>query len=154
MLVFAPTRFGSALLVMFAISVLVFLIFFATPGVDPAARIAGRNADPATLAQVRHSFGLDRPMPVRYLLMMRHLLIDRDLESFVNRGSRVIPQILQATPVTLSLVVGRSQPGSAQRWPRPRLGPARGGTHSSDGRRMRGLPVGTWSGALRSIRRG
>ena len=106
MLNFALKRFGSALLVMFAISVLVFLIFFATPGVDPAARIAGRNADPATLAQVRHSFGLDRPMPVRYLLMMRHLLVDRDLESFVNRGSRVIPQILQATPVTLSLVVG------------------------------------------------
>ncbi|MER7564666.1 ABC transporter permease [Streptomyces sp. NPDC097941] len=106
MLVFALKRFGSALLVMFAISVLVFLIFFATPGVDPAARIAGRNADPATLAQVRHSFGLDRPMPVRYLLMMRHLLVDRDLESFVNRGSRVIPQIIQATPVTLSLVIG------------------------------------------------
>lgn len=106
MLQFALKRFGSALLVMFAISVLVFLIFFATPGVDPAARIAGRNADPATLAQVRHSFGLDRPMPMRYLLMMRHLLVDRDLESFVNRGSRVIPQIVQATPVTLSLVVG------------------------------------------------
>ncbi|MEU0944366.1 ABC transporter permease [Streptomyces canus] len=106
MLFFALKRFGSALLVMFAISVLVFLIFFATPGVDPAARIAGRNADPATLAQVRHSFGLDRPMPIRYLLMMRHLLVDRDLESFVNRGSRVVPQILQATPVTLSLVIG------------------------------------------------
>ncbi|MFF4117352.1 ABC transporter permease [Streptomyces sp. NPDC001714] len=106
MLVFALKRFGSALLVMFAISVMVFLIFFATPGVDPAARIAGRNADPATLAQVRHSFGLDRPLPVRYLLMMRHLLVDRDLESFVNRGSKVIPQILQATPVTLSLVAG------------------------------------------------
>ncbi|MFF4272495.1 ABC transporter permease [Streptomyces sp. NPDC001536] len=106
MLQFALKRFASALLVMFAISVLVFLIFFATPGVDPAARIAGRNADPATLAQVRHSFGLDRPLPIRYLLMMRHLLIDRDLESFVNRGSRVIPQIVQATPVTLSLVIG------------------------------------------------
>lgn len=106
MLLFALRRFGSALLVMFSISVLVFLIFFATPGVDPAARIAGRNADAATLVQVRHSFGLDRPLPVRYLLMMRHLLIDRDLESFVNRGSKVIPQIVQATPVTLSLVVG------------------------------------------------
>jgi peptide/nickel transport system permease protein len=106
MLYFTLRRFASALLVMFSISVLVFLIFFATPGTDPAARIAGRNADPATLAQVRHSFGLDRPMPVRYLLMMRHLLIDRDLESFVNRGSRVIPQIVQATPVTLSLVIG------------------------------------------------
>ena len=54
-------------LVMFAISVLVFLIFFATPGVDPAARIAGRNADQATLRAVRHDFGLDRPHagPVR-----------------------------------------------------------------------------------------
>ena len=34
------------LFVMFGISVLVFLIFFATPGADPAARIAGRNASP------------------------------------------------------------------------------------------------------------
>ena len=40
----------SMVLVLFAISVLVFLIFFATPGVDPAARIAGRNADQADAA--------------------------------------------------------------------------------------------------------
>ncbi|HKT04227.1 MAG TPA: ABC transporter permease [Rugosimonospora sp.] len=106
MMLFALRRLGSAVLVMFAISVLVFLIFFATPGVDPAARIAGRNADQATLAQVRHSFGLDRPLPVRYALMMEHLFIRRDLESFVNRGARVIPQIVQAAPVTLSLVLG------------------------------------------------
>jgi peptide/nickel transport system permease protein len=106
MMLFAARRLASAVLVMFAISVLVFLIFFATPGVDPAARIAGRNADPATLAQVRHSFGLDRPLPVRYAFMMEHLFIRRDLESFVNRGARVIPQILQAAPITLSLVLG------------------------------------------------
>ena len=37
-------RLGQMLFVMFGISVLVFLIFFATPGADPAARIAGRNA--------------------------------------------------------------------------------------------------------------
>jgi peptide/nickel transport system permease protein len=97
---------ASAVLVLFAISVLVFLIFFATPGIDPAARIAGRNADPATLAQVRHSFGLDRPLPIRYVLMMKHLFVSRDLESYVNRGSKVIPQIMQAAPITLSLVLG------------------------------------------------
>jgi peptide/nickel transport system permease protein len=97
---------GSAVFVLFAISVLVFLIFFATPGIDPAARIAGRNADPATLAQVRHSFGLDRPLPIRYVLMMKHLFVSRDLESYVNRGSKVIPQIMQAAPITLSLVLG------------------------------------------------
>jgi peptide/nickel transport system permease protein len=106
MLSFTLRRLAAAVPVLFAISVLVFLIFFATPGVDPAARIAGRNADPATLTQVRHTFGLDRPLPVRYLLLMKHLLVTRDLESFVNRGSRVIPQITHAMPVTLSLVLG------------------------------------------------
>jgi peptide/nickel transport system permease protein len=103
---FVARRFAAALFVLFAISVLVFLIFFATPGIDPAARIAGRNADPATLAQVRAQFGLDRPLPVRYALMMQHLFIDRDLTSYVNRGVKVIPQITQAVPITLSLVLG------------------------------------------------
>jgi peptide/nickel transport system permease protein len=106
MVLFTLRRTAAAVFVLFTISVLAFLIFFATPGVDPAARIAGRNADPATLAQVRHEFGLDRPIPVRYGLMMQHLFISRDLTSFVNRGDKVIPQIMQAAPVTLSLVTG------------------------------------------------
>ncbi|MEP9385334.1 ABC transporter permease [Nocardioides sp. KR10-350] len=106
MLWFAVRRLLQTVLVLFTISVLVFLIFFATPGVDPAARIAGRNADQATLAQVRHEFGLDQPLPVRYALMMKHLFISHDLTSFVNRGAKVIPQILEAIPITLSLVVG------------------------------------------------
>jgi peptide/nickel transport system permease protein len=103
---FAARRVAGMLFVMFAISVLVFLIFFATPGVDPAARIAGRNADQQTLAAVRKDFGLDKPMPVQYAIMMKKLFISRDLESFVNRGSRVIPQVVDAAPVTLSLVFG------------------------------------------------
>ncbi len=103
---FAGKRALAALLVLFAISVLVFLIFFATPGVDPAARIAGRNASQETLMQVRASFGFDRPIWVQYGLMMQHLFINRDLSSFVNRGSQVIPQVMQAIPVTLSLVFG------------------------------------------------
>ena len=92
--------------VLFSISVLTFLIFFATPGVDPAARIAGRNADQATLRAVRKDFGLDRPLPVQYALMMKKLFITRDLTSFVNRGAKVIPQVTDAAPVTLSLVLG------------------------------------------------
>jgi peptide/nickel transport system permease protein len=103
---FAARRVAGMLFVMFAISVLVFLIFFATPGVDPAARIAGRNADQQTLAAVRKDFGLDKPMPVQYAIMMKKLFVSRDLESFVNRGSRVIPQVQEAAPVTLSLVFG------------------------------------------------
>lgn len=106
MLRFALRRFVSMLFVLFSISLLVFLIFFATPGVDPAARIAGRNADQATLEAVRKDFGLDKPWPVQYGLMMKKLFITRDLTSFVNRGAKVVPQVLEAAPVTLSLVFG------------------------------------------------
>jgi peptide/nickel transport system permease protein len=106
MLRFFARRLVSMVFVLFSISVLAFLIFFATPGVDPAARIAGRNADQATLKAVRHDFGLDRPMPVQYALMMKKLFISRDLTSFVNRGAKVIPQVTEAAPVTLSLVLG------------------------------------------------
>ena len=84
--------------VLFSISVLTFLIFFATPGVDPAARIAGRNADQQTLKLVRKDFGLDKPLPVQYALMMKKLFITRDLTSFVNRGAKVVPQVTRRRP--------------------------------------------------------
>jgi peptide/nickel transport system permease protein len=99
-------RVGQMLFVMFGISVLVFLIFFATPGADPAARIAGRNASPETLQAVRLDFGLDKPLPVQYAKMMTKLFITQDLTSFVNRGWKVIPAVTKVVPVTLSLVIG------------------------------------------------
>jgi peptide/nickel transport system permease protein len=99
-------RFGQMLFVMFGISVLVFLIFFATPGADPAARIAGRNASPQVLEAVRLSFGFDRPLYVQYAVMMKKIFITGDLTSFVNRGWKVVPAVLNTIPVTLSLVIG------------------------------------------------
>lgn len=99
-------RLAQMAFVMFGISVVVFLIFFATPGSDPAARIAGRNASQETLAAVRKDFGLDRPLPIQYLGLMKRLFISQDLTSFVNRGHKVIPAVLHAAPITLSLVLG------------------------------------------------
>ena len=99
-------RVGQAIAVLFGISVLVFLIFFATPGADPAARLAGRGASPQTLAAVRAQYGLDRPLPVQYARMMRGLFVTRDVTSFVNQGEPVVPAVLAATPVTLLLSAG------------------------------------------------
>lgn len=99
-------RFGQMLFVMFGISVIVFLIFFATPGSDPAARIAGRNASPEVLEAVRHSFGFDRPLYVQYVKMMEKIFVTGDLTSFVNRGWKVVPAVMDSIPVTLSLVFG------------------------------------------------
>ena len=106
MTAFVIRRLLWTAVVLFTITVLTFLIFFAVPGVDPAAAMAGRNPNPATVAAIRHDFGLDRPLPIRYALLMKHLFISRDLVSYTNRGTRVIPEIVQAAPVTLSLVFG------------------------------------------------
>jgi peptide/nickel transport system permease protein len=92
--------------VLFAISVMTFLIFFATPGVDPARQLAGRNPTPETVAAIRHEFGLDRSLPVRYGLMMQRLFISRDLVSYGNQALKVVPAITSAAPVTFSLVIG------------------------------------------------
>lgn len=99
-------RFAQMIFVMFGISVLVFLIFFATPGADPAARIAGRNASQETVEAIRKEFGFDRPLPVQYVNMMKRLFVTQDLTSFVNRGMKVVPEVAAAAPVTLSLVAG------------------------------------------------
>jgi peptide/nickel transport system permease protein len=99
-------RVGQMFFVMVGISMLVFLIFFATPGADPASRIAGRNASPEILDAVRKSFGFDQPFYVQYLIMMKKIFVTGDLTSFVNRGWKVVPAVLDTIPVTLSLVIG------------------------------------------------
>ena len=132
----ASPRLGQMLFVMFGISVLVFLIFFATPGSDPAARIAGRNAAPETLAAVRKNFGLDRPLPVQYAVMMRRLFVTRDLTSFVNRGWKVVPAVLRRRaghPVAGARrrrAVGR---GRDRDRPRRRRDPRQPGRPAADG---------------------
>jgi peptide/nickel transport system permease protein len=105
-LTFIVRRLLWAVLVMFVISAFVFVLFFKTPGVDPARAIAGRNPSPQILAEIRHQFGLDKPFPVQYGLMMKDLFISRDLVSYSNQGQKVVPEIFAAAPATLSLVFG------------------------------------------------
>jgi peptide/nickel transport system permease protein len=93
-------------LVLFVITALVFIIFFKTPGVDPARAIAGRNSSPQILAEIRAQFGLNRSLPVQYGLMMKRIFITRDLVSYSNQGQLVVPEIFAAAPATLSLVFG------------------------------------------------
>src|SRR6266702_5629100 len=106
MALFIVRRLIGLVAVLFAITVLVFLIFFATPGVDPTRSLAGRNPTPETIAAIKHQFGLDRPLPVQYALMMKRLFISRDLVSYGNQALKVLPAFTSAAPVTFSLVFG------------------------------------------------
>jgi peptide/nickel transport system permease protein len=106
MSVFIARRVLGLIAVLFAITVLTFLIFFATPGADPTRALAGRNPTPETVAAVRHQFGLDRSKPEQYALMMKRLFVSRDLVSYGNQAVKVVPAITAAAPVTFSLVIG------------------------------------------------
>jgi peptide/nickel transport system permease protein len=106
MLTFIIRRLLWTALVMFVITAIVFIIFFKTPGVDPARALAGRNSSPQVLAEFRAQLGLNRPFPIQYLIMMKQIFVTRSLVSYSNQGVKIIPEIGAAAPATLSLVFG------------------------------------------------
>jgi peptide/nickel transport system permease protein len=92
------------LLVMFAVSVLVFVIFNAIPNGDPAERLAGPEASETQIAVIRREWGFDDPLPVQYLNTMEKLF-GGDLVSYFN-NLNVREEILKGVPRTLSLALG------------------------------------------------
>lgn len=104
MLRFTARRLIGMVAVLFAISVIVFLIFNVIPNSDPAARIAGKNANPALIARVTADLGLDKPLPVQYATMMKQIFTG-ELTSYASRRN-VMDQIWKGLPATLSLCIG------------------------------------------------
>src|SRR6185503_9228368 len=70
---FLLRKVGAALVVIVLASMLVFLGVRALPG-DPALALGGEQRDPEVLAQIRHDYGLDQPLPVQYVHWMGHVL--------------------------------------------------------------------------------
>jgi peptide/nickel transport system permease protein len=105
-LTFIVRRLLWTVVVMFVITVVVYFLFFKTPGVDPARAIAGRNPSPQVLAEVRAQLGLNRPLYIQYGDMMKRIFITRNLVSYSDQGQLVIPEIFGAASATLSLIFG------------------------------------------------
>jgi peptide/nickel transport system permease protein len=101
---FVVRRLVSALLVMFAISVLTFAIFAVIPNGAPEDRMAGRNATPEQVEVIRHNFGFDKPVYVQYARTMKEILTG-DLVSYTNQLN-VVDEIARGLPATLSLAIG------------------------------------------------
>jgi peptide/nickel transport system permease protein len=104
MLRFIVRRLIAAVGVLFVISVLTFLIFQAIPNGDPAIRIAGRTANQAQIAQVRHEWGFDRPVYIQYLKTMDKIVTGTVVS--YSQGLNVLDSIRQGLPATLSLAIG------------------------------------------------
>ena len=90
--------------VLFAISVLTFLIFQAIPNGDPAVRLGGRTSTPETRAAISKDWGFDKPIYEQYFITMGKVF-DGSIVSY-QQQINVEDEIKRDLPATLSLAIG------------------------------------------------
>lgn len=107
MLTFLIRRSIGAVLVCFAVTFIVFLIFIVVPGggrLGTAERIAGKNATTQNVINIEHQWGFDKPIYVQYYRLMKKMFTG-NLVSYTSQQN-VVSQIWQGLPITLSLAIG------------------------------------------------
>src|ERR671936_2141575 len=114
MVAFVIRRLIGMIAVLFAVSILVFLIFIIVPGGDPASRIAGKHPTRENIVNIKKKWGFDKPFYIQYVRMMqktwngltpgKHSQYDV-LRSFDDQ-SNVVHEIRQGLPATFSLTIG------------------------------------------------
>jgi len=114
---FLVKRSLSAVLTLFAVSVLTFLMFFVLPR-DPVTVMCPKNCNTERLERVRQELGLSDPKIEQYLGYVKGIFVGRDLGSaqgghcdapclgysYVN-NEPVTDTIARVLPVTLSIVI-------------------------------------------------
>ena len=101
--IYIARRLAATLLVMALVGVFIFLLLHVAPG-DPAAVIAGDNATPQQIADIRHQLGLDLPVPVQFGRWVWQLLHGNFGISIFSQAP-VLTLIEQRLPATISLTV-------------------------------------------------
>ncbi|MFJ8295706.1 ABC transporter permease [Streptomyces sp. NPDC094447] len=116
---FVLKRLAGAALVLLALSVLVYALFYLAPG-DPARLACGERCNPQQIAQVREQLGLDDSMPVQYLRFLQGVLTGRDYSTGTSvvhcdapclglsyqSDQQVTALVLERLPATASLTLG------------------------------------------------
>ncbi|AHK04574.1 MULTISPECIES: ABC transporter permease [Rhizobium/Agrobacterium group] len=93
MLKFALSRLLSAVPTLFIVSVAVFGLIRLIPG-DPASLMLGDLADADALAAARRSMGLDKPVPLQFVIWLGNA-VQGDLGHSVLNGQPVLDLVLQ-----------------------------------------------------------
>ena len=101
MLTFLGKRILQLIPTLFFVSVIIFSLQQLLPG-DPATIMAGEERDPAVIAQIRHQYRLDQPIPIQYVYWVKGVLTG-DLGESMRIKQPVRSLILEKLPVTLQL---------------------------------------------------
>ncbi|HXJ81244.1 MAG TPA: ABC transporter permease [Candidatus Methylomirabilis sp.] len=101
MLRFVLRRVLLVLPVLFGLLVLTFVLVRIVPN-DPSAALAGQNATPQQIAEIRARYGFDRPLIVQFGIYLRQVA-QADLGVSTQSGRPVARDILQRLPATIEL---------------------------------------------------
>jgi peptide/nickel transport system permease protein len=88
---------------LFIISVVVFLFIHMIPG-DPATTLAGQNATPERLEELRTRLGLDQPLHIQYAKWLTQAL-QGDFGRSIRSRKPVLDEITDRLPATVELAV-------------------------------------------------
>src|SRR4051812_8038634 len=103
---FVIRRLLWAVVLLFVVTFLTFIIFYLFPSADPAVLRAGRQPNPELVAQIRHNLGLDNPWYQQYFDYMKRLVFHGDFGYSFQNNISVREQIFDRLPATISLAAG------------------------------------------------
>ena len=96
-------RLLFSVVVMWAVMTLVFIMMRALPG-DPITTLAGDEAHPDRIEEIKDSLGLNRSIAVQYFLYLKNL-VQLDFGDAIFTRTPVIDLIKAALPRTISLTI-------------------------------------------------
>ncbi len=103
MIVWVVRRIAASIAIVWAVVTLTFILIHAAGG-SPGLPESSQGVDPQTIARIRREFGLDRPLPVQYVLYFRNLARGNMGISF-KLGRPVADALAEAIPHTFVLAL-------------------------------------------------
>jgi peptide/nickel transport system permease protein len=97
-------RLLSLILVLFGMSLLTFTITHLIPA-DPARLVAGNFASAEIVEGIRERLGLHLPLPEKYLIYMKRLVLERDLGVSIHDFRPVVDDLKERIPASLELAL-------------------------------------------------
>ena len=94
------------IVLLLAVSLVTFLIFYLFPSGDPAAIRAGKSPSPQTIARIRHVLGLDKPIYIQFWRYIKAIVLHFDFGYSYQNSQPVRQEIFSRLSATISLTVG------------------------------------------------